>query len=493
VSFVGYAIESGPDDYTSFDEDTDLSGRIALMLRYAPLDEAGEPVWEGRVYGRQAGLARKMRAVAERDAAAILMVNPPGAAQAPEGLENPQSSRRFGRPLEIPVMQITPEVADELIREADPLGRDLSTWRDLADKGSVTVEHLSDDVQVAMIADVNTETIENDHAAANVGAILKGRGELADEWVVIGGHHDHVGDGSLGGVMPGARGKMHPGADDNASGTAGVLILAKMLSEAYENAPERVALRSVLFVTFDAEEMGLHGSRHLVGNLPCEPEQISLCLNMDMIGRLRNDELWVLGTETGEGLSEVLRPHFLQSGLTVAVNGAGSGRSDDANFHRVEVPALHFFTGMHTEYTSPRDLAHTVNPAGAARVVDLIYEIAYDAARRSHKFAYQEPKSGPGRGQDRGYAPVRLGIRPGMGDQDVPGILVDGISEGTSAAEAGMQAGDIITAWDDHKLETLGDLFELLQESKPGDKVKLTVQREGKTVILDVTLKSGQR
>jgi hypothetical protein len=491
LSFVGYGIARGPEGYSSFDEDTDLSGRIALLLRYAPLNEDGTPLWDADTNRRHAALARKMRAVARRGAEGIVLVSPPGRAEGPDGLEPIEGSGRFGPGLKIPVVQITPEVAGRILREADPEGRDLAAWRRLADAGRVTTTDLSDAVHVAVFTDVWRHRRQHELSGQNVGGVLRGSGSLADEWIVIGAHHDHVGVGASGGVMPPNRGKLHPGADDNASGTAGVLILARRLSEAYADAPRDAGLRSVLFITFDGEEMGLKGSTYFAGNPTIDLTKTSIMLNMDMIGRLRSRNLWVLGTATGDGLPELLWTHFQQSGLTVSVTEAGSGRSDESNFQKLGVPALHFFTGIHAEYTSPADQAWTVNPGGAAEVLDLMYEIALSVASRPEKLAYAEPPTGPGR--DRGYAPVRLGIRPAMGEEVEFGVLVDEVYEGTSAAEGGLMPGDIMIGWDRAELESAGDLFQQLQLHDPGDVVRITVLREDERIELEVTLKASRR
>jgi len=487
VTFVGYAIENGPDGYISFSEDTDLMGRAALLLRYTPLDEQGRPQWDEGQRRWQGSLRRKMRSLDRRGAAAIIVVNPPGSADAPSGLETIDG--RFGRGLEIPVMQVTHRIADAILREGDPEGRGLETWQAMADSAQMMATDLDDKVQVSFKTDLTRERNRDELHGTNVGGILRGRGRLAEQWVVIGGHHDHVGVGNHGGIKPANRGRLHPGADDNASGTAGVLVLAKMLSETYERAPRNTSLRSILFVTFDGEEMGLRGSRAFADDPAIPLGQISVMLNMDMIGRLRSHTLSVLGTATGEGLSDLLQQHFWRSGLTVSVSEAGSGRSDDANFHRMEVPAIHFFTGMHPEYTSPADQAYTVNPAGAMEVLDLMYAITYDLVTRSEMLVYQEPPSSPG--ENRGYGRVRLGIRPGMGDDIETGVLVEAVSEGTSADEGGMHDGDIIVSWDDTTIDGLQDLFGQLQMHEPGDTVKITVLRGSERVVLDVTLKGS--
>ncbi len=484
VTFVGYGIEEGPDEYSSFDAATDLRGRVALLLRQAPMDGEGRPLWEQREYRRLAAMSRKAQDVARRGASAILMVNPPGATPAREGLESVDSTVGWGA-LEVPMFQVTHEAAEALLARADPQSRDLETLRRLADQGGVTSVALADDLIVSLEAEVERREVP----VANVGGILPGRGELADEWVVISAHHDHVGDGAMGGINPRNRGQLHPGADDNASGTAGVLVLARRISEAYAGDDAADDLRSVLFVTFDAEELGLIGSRHFAQNPPLDLKDVSLAINLDMVGRLRGDQVMVLGAATGAGLRDALEPHFRESGLTVAVDGRGSGRSDDASFQRAQVPALHFFTGMTREYTTPADQAYTVNPAGADLVLDLIEDIALDVAAREQKFAYEEPPASPGR--NRGYARVRLGITPGMGGEVEMGVLVEDVAQDTSAADAGIVPGDIIVAWEGQPLEEVRDLFGRLRAHQPGDRVKLTVLREGREIVLEVTLKEG--
>ncbi len=487
ITFVGYGIEKGPDGYSSFDDDTDLTGRAALMLRFTPVDESGESLWDEQQTRRQGSLRRKMRVLARRGAAAIIMVNPPDTVDGATGFE--QADGRFGAGLDIPVVQVSPGLAETILLDADRDGRDLVAWRRMADAGRVTTTDFYDELQMTFNTAVKRTRSRSELSGTNVAGILRGRGDLADEYVVIGGHHDHVGIGNHGGITPANRGRLHPGADDNASGTAGVLVLAKMLTGGYRDAPRNMDLRSIIFVTFDSEEMGLHGSRAFADDLPVGAENVSIMLNMDMIGRLRSHTLSVLGTGTGEGLADLLRPHFERSGMTVKVREAGSGRSDEANFHAINVPALHFFTGMHDEYTTPGDLAYTVNPAGAAEVLDLLFDITYDVASRPQKLGYRKPGADPG--ENRGYGRVRLGIRPDMDDNVETGVAVAAVSTGTSAEAGGMQAGDVIIGWDNKKIADMRDLFEHLQDHEPGDKVKITVLRGGERVVLDITLKAS--
>ncbi len=489
ITFVGYAIDKGPEGYTSFGEDANLAGRAALMLRGSPRNEAGGPLWSDSDSQRQGRIMRKMRNLAERGVAAVLLVNPPGTPQAGEPLESLDTSRRFGRALNVPVVQVTPEIASEIVTRGDPEGRDLLAWRKGADSGQVRTVNLADAKMVSVRTELDRTSVSKELHGQNVAGALRGRGALADQWIAISGHWDHVGMGDHGGIDPRNRGQLHPGADDNASGTAGVLVLAERLAKAYADAPADAELRSILFLAFDAEEMGLRGSRHFTNHLTVPADRIVLAMNMDMIGRLRSQTVQVLGTGTGHGLEEILEPHFHESGLTVNVSAAASGRSDEANFHRIGVPGLHFYTGMHPEYHAPGDHAYTVNPAGAIEVLDLMFDIAMDLAGRHETLVFEQVQRGPG--SDRGYGRVRLGIRPGMGDEVTTGIYIEDVSEGTSADDAGMLAGDVIVRWNNVPLDDLAELFEQLQASEPGDKVTLTVLREGQPIELDLTLKAS--
>jgi hypothetical protein len=489
ITFVGYAIESGPDGYTSFDDDADLTGRIALVLRYEPADEDGRSQWGGTRFSEHSSIASKIRAARDRGAAGIILVNPPNVRGSANTLERLGRSSQFGPSLNIPAVQLSQEAADELLKRADPHGRGLMPWRRMADAGEVRTVHLNDLLKATIGATMERTGARPEVEASNVGGVLRGRGKLAREWIVIGAHYDHVGHGEFG-TSPQYRGMLHPGADDNASGTAGLIVLARTLAQHYENAPEDVDLRSILFIAFDAEESGLRGSRHFVNNPSVALESINAMINMDMIGRLRDNTIGVMGVSTGEGLEELLKSHFLHSGMTVSVTPGSSGRSDDANFINNQIPAIHFFTGLHDDYHAPSDKAHTVNPAGARDLLRLVHHIAIDLATQPEKLVFTEPRRV--RTPDRGYGPVRLGIRPGMGEEIERGVQVDAVTPGTSADDAGITRGDIIIGWDDYSIDDMRSLFEALQRHQHGDLVTLTVIRGDEEVAIEVTLKAGE-
>ena len=488
ITFVGYGIEAGEDGYSSFDDETDLTGRAALLLRYEPLNVEGASQWAKQRFSRHARIATKIESLVKRGAAAIILVNPPAATQGNETLESLTSSARFSDTLDAPLVQITPEVADHLLTESDPQGRDLATLGALADSGEITSIELSDEVTVTVGGQANMEVHRDQTPSSNVAGILPGKGELADEWIVIGGHYDHMGYGRSGTV--------YPGADDNASGTAGTLILAKRFSQIYAEAEDDANLRSILFMAFGAEEAGLRGSAHFVEHPTIPLEAISLMVNMDMIGRLRSDQLMIGGAGSAEEFDDLLARHVAASGLTVYASSSGRGPSDHANFYGKDIPVLFLFSGLHDEYHQPGDHGYTVNPIGAMDVIDLAESIVMEVASRDERLTFaaaseQTPGGGNrrrARGPSRSGASVQFGIVPNYRDQRETGVLVADLTAGSPAYLAGIKPGDILVEWDGEELTGLRRMMQLLREQKPDDRVVVTVLRDGEYLKIEVVL-----
>jgi hypothetical protein len=426
----------------------------------------------------------KLEALADRKPAALILVNPPECKDGAKGLERTESSV-FGPGYDFPIVQFSPEEADAVLRKADPKGRGLMEWRRLADEGTVKCEALKPDVKVRVEVAVSEEGLP----ARNVGGVLRGRGKLADEWIIIGGHYDHVGMGFFG-ADPQNRGKLHPGADDNASGTAAMLCTARAMHDWYGSKEAPADLRSVIFLAFTAEEMGLDGSREFVKNPTMAADTIAAMINLDMVGRLRGDELAMSGTGTAERFGEIIRPAIERSGLTVKADPGGRGPSDHASFYAAGIPVLFLFTGNHDDYHKPSDKGFTVNPLGASKIVRLTEELARTLATvpEKPKFTSSDGKGG----SERGYAKVRLGVQPNMAKREAPGLEIDDVSAGTSAADAGLKRGDVILSWNEKPLDDTPTLMERLREHEPGDVVKLKVLREGKEIQVDVTLKASK-
>ena len=479
VTFVGYGIEEGQDGYSSFDADTDLTGRIALLLRYEPLDEEGASRWVGRRFSPHSAMRGKVAAVVERGAEGIILVNPPDARDGRRGLETPRSSSFGVAP--VPVVQWTADIANRLLVEVG-VSAPLRALRQRADDGDVTTIDFTSEVAVTINATIETPSLQ----AQNVGGVLAGRGSLADEWMVIGGHYDHLGHGYTG-SRDGSN-DLHAGADDNASGTAGVIVLARMLSDHYADS-DAEDLRSVLFLLFDGEEAGLHGSQHFVDHPSVPLESINVMLNMDMIGRLRGNQVLMLGTGTAAEFDELIPRLVAESGVRASLTPGGTGPSDHANFYANGIPVLFFFTGITDEYHTPRDRAHTLNPRGAAQIITLAGEFARELVAEPTRITFQENTRGR-RSAGRPASPVRLGIQPSYTAELDTGIALAGVSEGTSAADAGLRAGDVLLAWNEEELTGGRRLMELLRESKPGEAVTFVVQRDGTNIEVPVTLRA---
>jgi hypothetical protein len=508
IAFLGYGIESGKDGYTSFAADQRLDGRIAIVMRGEPLDAEGKSAWGGARMTSASSLAAKFDAIKRRGANGIILTDAPGFSGRRTDL-SAMSAEALGGWIGVPVFHAENEVVDRIVRAADPEGRDLAALRAVADLPAQSGAILGrEDATVHLKASVGMDGI----VAHNVGGVLRGRGVLANEWIVIGAHYDHVGYGAYG-ADPKNRGKLHPGADDNASGTAALLMTAKRLKEAYGAAPADQELRSVLFLAFDAEEMGLNGARHFVRNASIPADKVDVMLNMDMVGRIRDNTLVVGGVESAVGFRAALEPMFVDSGLKVFADPSGRAPSDHAPFFGAGIPVLFFFGGVHDIYHQPGDQGYTVDPRGIPALLDLVERIAWWRATSAEMLQFSGPNAraraaapapaaaetapapvvvdtAPG-GNDRGYAPVRLGIQPAMAEDGESGIIVESVSPGTSAADGGIKPGDILLKWNGDSLGSIQDMMAKLRASKPGDVAKLTVFRDGKETVLDVELKAS--
>ncbi|MBG83209.1 MAG: hypothetical protein CMJ40_01540 [Phycisphaerae bacterium] len=473
MTFVGYAIEDGVNGYDSFGDDDDLTGRIAVMLRYEPLDSSGISRWADENFSSYSGIQNKMQALINRNAAGIIMVTPPKAIDARSGLETLQSSAGYRPRAEIPVVHMSPKQVDGLLKKAHPDGLGLAEMRKAADRDKLDTYDLEDDELLTISTSLKSSGIET----RNVAGILPGSGDLADEWLVIGGHYDHLGTGYVGSRSRGNN-DYHNGADDNASGIASILVLADRLSQTADmNDADR---RSVLFIGFGAEEAGLHGSDFFVENPPIDLDSVTCMLNFDMMGRLGKNGLQLLGTGTAEEFDEMLPRLVSETTMVVNATPSGTGPSDHTNFYNKDVPVLFFFSGVTDEYHTPDDEAWTVNPEGAIAIVDLAEDLAEELITRDELLTFRESTEGSPR--RRTGSSVRLGVMPGYGADVEKGVMIQAVSENTAAEEAGIQAGDILMSWNSEAIDGPGGLMNFLRDAKPGDEAEVVLLRNGMTM-----------
>ncbi len=513
VVSVGYAVQGGENNYNTFKEGESLAGKVAMVFRFEPLDEKGQSLWtKGQGFSDKASLNAKLRSLMEREPLAVLVVMPPGVDD-PRGtmLETTLGTRQGGVQ-KVPVVNLSLAAAEELAKAG---GTTLMDLRKAADAGGGTTELAG--VQVEM----DVQVARTDVRAENVGGVIRGRGALAEQYVVIGAHMDHLGYGYFGSrAGPSAAGTLHPGADDNASGAAGLLLAARLLSQAYALLPESAEARSVLLLGFNAEEGGLIGSRYYVAHAPITAEQTYVMLNMDMIGRVRNNRLEVAGVGSAEGFAEWLQESWAKSGLTVKTLPGGSGPSDHASFYRVGVPVLHFFTGLHAEYHMPTDLYLTINTPGAVMVVRSVVDVAMRLATRPGALVFKratgpsidmstdkdDPRAAGTPGNDpavpvapvpaadpgvmTGGVRVRFGIAPGDYSGEGGGVEVGEVYPNTSAADAGIKQGDRITKRNSTMITSVDDWMPMLASAKPGDEVVLQVKRGQEVLEIKAKLRA---
>ena len=315
----------------------------------------------------------------------------------------------------------------------------------------------------------------------NVVALLRGRDPaLRNEYIVIGAHFDHLGTSTTGALDPDARDAVRLGADDNASGTAAVLELARILARS----PLR---RSILFVNFSGEEQGTLGSLYFVDHMPVPIDSVDAMLNFDMVGRLRADRVIVYGVATAKELSTILDSANTPPRLAIAAQGDGFGPSDQSSFYSKNIPVLHFFTDLHDDYHRASDVAERINARGEARVVALAERVARAIGDRASPLTYVRTAQ-PAPVAAREGTDVYLGTIPDMAGSVTPGLKLTGVRAGSPADAGGLKAGDIIVEFGGKSVKDLYEYSDALYSHKPGDVVTIVVLRGGQRVSLQVTL-----
>lgn len=322
------------------------------------------------------------------------------------------------------------------------------------------------------------EVVRKEADVKNVVAVLAGHGPLAEETIVIGAHYDHLGWGGPDSAAPGAH-EIHNGADDNASGAAALVEVARQLASLQEKLPRRIVL-----VAFTGEERGLIGSARYVREPIVPLEKTVAMLNMDMVGRLVDNKLIVYGSGTAKEFDPLVDRLGKEHGFQITKHPEGFGPSDHSSFYAKKIPVLHFFTGTHTDYHRPSDDAEKVNLPGMRRVVAAVVASAVELAQAPSRPSYLETKAPrQGRGGDRPY----FGSIPDFA-QDQPGYALMGVSKDSPAERAGLKAGDIIVQLGESRIGNLDDFDSALRKFKAGNKVPVTVRRGKEEVKLDVTL-----
>jgi peptidase M28-like protein/PDZ domain-containing protein/PA domain-containing protein len=472
VLFAGYgatAEEFGYDDYAGLD----AKDKIVLVLRYEPGVFAAKSGNQGLTAHAQ--LITKAINARNHGAKGMILVN----GKLGDGEEDLLTC--FGSvagPENIGLLfaQVKNAVADDWFRAA---GKSLKEVQEQINSTSKPASFAFPDTLHATLT-VDVETL---HATVNnVLAYLPGK---TDEYVIVGAHYDHLGRGAFDSLAPSQIGQIHPGADDNASGTAGVLELARIL------APLKGQFqRGILFMSFAGEELGLLGSAAWVKN-PTKPlDKAVAMLNMDMIGRIKDNKVYVGGVGTGSTLKKLLDDAHGDSPLKFEISQSGYSSSDHTSFVSKRIPVLFYFSGLHSDYHKPSDTWDKIQPDPSALLLNIvarvIVELATDPERPTFlTVAESNPHSGVS-GGGVGYGPY-FGSIPDFG-QTENGVKFSDVKPGSPAAKAGLKAGDVLIQFGDKTIKNLYDFTDALRRSKVGDVVPVTILRDGKELKVDVKL-----
>lgn len=487
VVFAGYGISAPDLQYDSYAK-IDAKGKIVMILRGSP--DGDNPHGRFAEY-TQPGLEvqNKTLKAREKGARGVIFVSE-------EKIFQHDRLARLRHDLNfldsgIPVVVISREVANAILNERNLKVKSDDASKDALDLAkTVNSSFVIGGPTISFKADVTKIT---GHASNVVGVLKGGDPQLASEYVVIGAHYDHLGLGGPESLAAVPEGQIHHGADDNASGTTGLLELARVLSSSREK-PKR----SVVFIAFSGEELGLLGSGAYT-KTPLVPLASTVAmLNMDMIGRLRNNGLFVGGV----GTSPVWKPLLerLNSATESPETGSGSrfqlsygedgfGPSDHQAFYVKDIPVLFFFTGSHDDYHKPSDTADKINAEGLRQIASFVGRVAVDIANEPARIAFNRVKvqSKPTGGGFRVY----LGTVPNYSDQS-DGMKLDGVRPGSPGERAGLKAGDIVIKLGKTPVKNVYDYTYALGELRPNEEVEIMIRREGREMALKITPEKRQ-
>lgn len=467
VVFVGYGVTNPNGSWDDY-KDLDAKGKIVVAFAKGAPDFGSNPHDPHGSAAMFSGPRYKVFNAIRHGAVGVILVGDARQRDALVDLEHEVVSGREG----VPVAQVKRAVLAPALAQH---GLDLAAAEKEIGEGrsaSGAVAGFEVDLQTG-VEPVVART-------ANVAALLPGtEPTLQDQIIVIGGHYDHLGLGGPGSLAPnGGRGHIHNGADDNASGIAGLLELA----EYFKAHPLK---RPLLVLAFSAEEMGLLGSQAWASEKIVTPERCRAMLNFDMIGRLGSEGLIVDGVDTMPAWREILTTANTAPVRLSMSSGAEGGRSDHAPFIRAGIPAVHFFTGAHEDYHRPSDDTEKINFEGMVSVLDVATRTIAAVDRDDVVTTFVQPKKKKAV-SGRGYG-AWLGTIPSY-TQESGGVLLQGASADSPAAKAGIRKGDVLVGMGDVEVDNIYDFTNALRSSRPGETIELRVKRGGKIVKLSATL-----
>lgn len=485
VVFAGYGIVAPQAEeqpaYDAYNQ-LDVTGKWVMVLRYLP-----EDVEEARRQHlrRYAMLRHKATVARDAGAAGLIVVSGPRSKVKDPLVPLTSDASQAGSGL--PVISVTDEVAQRWLQRS---GKDLDTLQKSLDTGEPIGGFVLEGVQVGAQIDL----VEEQRTGHNVLAQLVPASPQAAKRpaLLVGAHLDGLGHGTSGGSLAREeeKGQLHPGADDNASGVAAMLLMARQLSEGVKRQEIQLA-RPVIFAGWGGEELGLLGSHAFVNGdrargsgqaRKLQPPLVAV-LNLDMVGRLR-EHLVLQGTGSSTAWAALIERAVARQALPVQVQQDAYLPTDATTFYLARVPVLNAFTGAHSEYHSPRDTVDKLNGEGLVRVASLMSELAQIIATRSDALPYVEMTAPTQQG--RGFR-VYLGTIPDYAAADVEGVRLSGVQGGSPAQEAGLQAGDVIIEVGKKPIRNIYDYSYALETLEVGEQVGVRVRRGKNEVALQIT------
>lgn len=464
--FAGFGISAPDLDYDDYDG-IDVKDKIVIVMRNTP-----EPKTPHSQFDMYSPLRKKASVARDKGAIAVIFVNPYDENKTSDDLIE-FSYDRGGAVGNFSAVNVKQNFVEQLF-QAEGLN-----FKEFHDKIIETKKPNSFELKNSSVR-ISTEVKEVEAISWNVGGFIEGNDpELKKEWIIIGAHFDHLGMGGEGSLYRGDEPQIHNGADDNASGTTGVLELAEKFSS-----QKNKLKRSIAFFTFSGEELGLLGSNYLVNNMPFPVEDAVTMINMDMIGRLKDSSLIVYGTGTSSGWKDILNK-YNDYGFKLTFNDEGFGPSDHSSFYGKKIPVLFFFTGTHEDYHKPSDDTEKINFEGQEKILKYIYDVVSDIDQNPERPDYllvEKKETG-----QMFARKVWTGTIPDFAS-NVEGYKISGVSEGSPAQLAGLQGGDIIISFGGKKISNIYDFTYALGDFVPGDEVDVIVKRGEEEITYKIKL-----
>ncbi len=473
--FVGYGIKADTHNFDEF-KNVDVKGKVVVLIRIEPQQQNEASVFAGKEHSEFARIGNKIKTTTDAGAVGIILVN--DAVTAPSSEQDQLLAfDELGRTGTLPFVQIKRATLNEILAIspiANPNGGNFDSLAKIEEYIDANLEPVSAPIEDWTIHfDCKFESVSA--KTDNIVGLLEGEGPLANEYVVIGGHYDHLGMGEVG-SRAGGRREIHNGADDNATGTAAVLELARRYAK-YEKKPKR----TVVFICFSAEERGLLGAAHYCNKEPLfDLTKTVAMINYDMIGWLREGKLTIFGSASGSTFESAMDE--AAKGTKIVLNKVASPNagSDHMPFYGKGIPVMFVHTGLTDTYHTPEDDFNTLNMSGALEVIDFSEKMIWDLVNRDAK---PEFVSADGSATRPSYAGVRFDFT-----DTTAGLAVLAVSPDSPALKAGLMEGDIVLEIVGKKISDRSEFVKILRDNKPGSKIAIKFRRGGEEKTIELEL-----